>query len=48
MGQKLADVQGNSLQSKIENGGNNQRAQLLVPADKLFQQTIEHGLDSLT
>ena len=31
----LTDVEGNSLQCDIENGGDNQRAQLLVTADKL-------------
>ena len=31
----LTDAEGNSLQCDTENGGNNQRAQLLVPADKL-------------
>ena len=30
-----ADGEGNSLQCNVENGGDNQRAQLLVPADKL-------------
>ena len=31
----LTDAEGNSLQCDAENGGDNQRAQLLVPADKL-------------
>ena len=32
---RLTDSGGNSLQCNLENGGDNQRAQLLVPADKL-------------
>ena len=31
----LTNANGNSLQCNVENGGDNQRAQLLVPADKL-------------
>ena len=31
----LTNADGNSLQCNVKNGGDNQRAQLLVPADKL-------------